>query len=335
MNHPYIIDGGSLQQERSQVRVLRGRTLFEISVQHSAVEGTIFSEEYSSATRNHEGDRLMDRSRRGFHCIASHCLPVMQQLATETSILGLPLEDLVQSRSYALDITRDGQSEHIFVCGSDAFSIAPAFDISTIAVASMPASCASVPQIPADSVIVGVDSDVGGPQGQVVVPGGQILHFKPRENGREREFDRELLILIQIQRQTLSDSQLKLPELHGIVVSGALCIGFLINRIETSSKGADLMCPENWTRSALHPRWEKQVKATVNALHTHGIVWGDVNAGNVVIDRHDDAWVIDFGGGNNPWFVDDDKVETMEGDLQGVRRLFQEWLSKRRDGVPF
>lgn len=95
------------------------------------------------------------------------------------------------------------------------------------------------------------------------------------------------------------------------------------------------MSRENWIRSTQHPRWEKQVKVIVEALHSHGIVWGDVNAGNVVIDRDDDAWVIDFGGRNNPWFVDDDKFETIEGDLQGVRRLFQEWLPKRRDGIPF
>ena len=277
----------------------------------------------------------MDRSRRGFRCIASHCLPLMQQLATETSILGLSLEDLVRSRSYALEMTRDGESEHISILGTDAFSIAPAFNISTIAVASMLASCKKISQIPADSCVVGVDSDAGGPQGQVTMPDGRIFHFKPREDGREKEFDRELPILIDTYRHQLSNDQSNLPRLHGIVVSGSMCIGFLINRIETFPEGANLMSPGNWTRSTHHTRWEKQVKAITEALHAHGLVWGDVNAGNVVIDQHDDAWVIDFGGGNNSWFVDDDKVETIEGDLQGVKRLFQEWLPKRRDGIPF
>lgn len=231
MNHPYIIEGGSIGQQSSQVRVLRGRTQFDITVRHKAVEGTTFSKEYFSATKIREGDRLMDRSRRGFRCIANHCLLVMQQLATETSILGLSVEDLVQSRSYALEITKDGEPEHISIHGADAFSIAPAFNISTIAVASMPASCRDISQIPADSVIVGVDSDAGGPQGQIITPGGQIFHFKPRENGREREFDRELPVLIDIDRSQLSNGQSKLPKLHGIVVSDAMCIGFRINRI--------------------------------------------------------------------------------------------------------
>lgn len=334
MNHPYIIDGGSIGQETSQVVVVLGRTQFDITVRHKAVEGTAFSKELSSATKPQEGDRPRDRSRRGFRCIASHCLPVMQQLATEMSILGLSVEHVVQSRSYALEIRRNGESEHTSIRGADAFSVAPAFNISTITVASLPASCTNISQIPADSVLIGVDSDAGGPQGQITMLDGQTFHFKPREDGREREFDRELAILIEIDRNQLSNRQSRLPELHGIVVSGAVCVGLLINRIETSPTGADLMSPGNWTRSSQHPQWEKQVKAIVEVLHAHGLVWGDVNAGNVVIDRDDDAWVIDFGGRNNPWFVDDDKVETIEGDLQGVRRLFQEWLPKRRDGVP-
>jgi hypothetical protein len=41
-----------------------------------------------------------------------------------------------------------------------------------------------------------------------------------------------------------------------------------------------------------------------------------------------DAWTIDFGGMNNVEFVDDDLRETMEGDEQGLRRLFKEWLPR-------
>lgn len=41
------------------------------------------------------------------------------------------------------------------------------------------------------------------------------------------------------------------------------------------------------------------------------------------------AWVIDFGGRNNPLFIDNDKAETIEGDWQGIRRLFEMWLPKQ------
>ncbi|KAK5084603.1 hypothetical protein LTR05_005681 [Lithohypha guttulata] len=135
------------------------------------------------------------------------------------------------------------------------------------------------------------------------------MYFKPREEAREKEFDRELSILNDIKKKCLAKGEIKLPDLQGIVVSGdveEICIGMLMNVI-----------------------------ATVEVLHTHDIIWGDVNAGNIVIDEALNAWVIDFGGRNNPEFVDDDKAETIEGDWQGVERLFYVWLPNRRAGIPW
>jgi len=70
-------------------------------------------------------------------------------------------------------------------------------------------------------------------------------------------------------------------------------------------------------------------------LHNHGIVWGDVNYCNVVIDSEQDAWVIDFGGLNNTEFVNDDKAESVEGDWQSVGRLIGEFLPRRARGIPW
>lgn len=81
-----------------------------------------------------------------------------------------------------------------------------------------------------------------------------------------------------------------------------------------------------WGQPELHKKWEEQVTGIVQELHAFDIVWGDVNPTNVVIDRAMDAWVIDFGGMNNVEFVDEEGRETVEGDRQGVKRLFQEWL---------
>jgi RIO-like serine/threonine protein kinase len=82
----------------------------------------------------------------------------------------------------------------------------------------------------------------------------------------------------------------------------------------------------------LHKQWEEQLTVIVQELHAHDIVWGDVHPMNVVIDEEMNAWAIDFGGVNNAEFVDDEKRETIEGDWQGITRLFQEWLpdAKRR-----
>ena len=55
----------------------------------------------------------------------------------------------------------------------------------------------------------------------------------------------------------------------------------------------------------------------------------DVNPRNVVIDEAMNAWLIDFAGMNNVEFGDEEKRETVEGEWQDVRRLFQEWLPSR------
>ncbi|KAK2668010.1 hypothetical protein RAB80_017201 [Fusarium oxysporum f. sp. vasinfectum] len=55
----------------------------------------------------------------------------------------------------------------------------------------------------------------------------------------------------------------------------------------------------------------------VHWLHEEGIVWGDAKPDNVLIDKDENAWIIDFGGSYTPGWVDEDKAETFEGDYQG------------------
>ena len=56
---------------------------------------------------------------------------------------------------------------------------------------------------------------------------------------------------------------------------------------------------------------------------------GGVNPIDVVIDEAFDAWVIDFGGMNNIEFVDNKNRKTVQDDIQGTTRLFQDWLPSR------
>lgn len=47
--------------------------------------------------------------------------------------------------------------------------------------------------------------------------------------------------------------------------------------------------------------WIAQIRQTVNRLHEIGPVWGDGKIDSVIVDRDDNAWLIDFGGG---WIPD-------------------------------
>lgn len=44
-------------------------------------------------------------------------------------------------------------------------------------------------------------------------------------------------------------------------------------------------------------KWASQIESIVEKLHDVGVVWGDAMADNILIDRNDDPWIIDFGKG--------------------------------------
>lgn len=80
----------------------------------------------------------------------------------------------------------------------------------------------------------------------------------------------------------------------------------------------------------LRKRWAEQVSHTVEELHRAGAVWGDAKSDNVLIDKNNDAWVIDFEGGYTEGWVDEDMAGTKEGDLQGLGKILDS-ISGRPD----
>jgi hypothetical protein len=146
--------------------------------------------------------------------------------------------------------------------------------------------------------------------------------FKPRFDLMAPEFDREVAVLGAISRSGL-DKTLRVSPFKGLVLlDNGLVVGMLFEWLEGSPLAE---CPELADRR-LHERWREQVEGIVRELHRCGIVWGDVNVHNIFIDANGDAWVIDFGGNCNVEFIDEELKETYEGDLQGLRRVFEEWL---------
>ena len=104
----------------------------------------------------------------------------------------------------------------------------------------------------------------------------------------------------------------------------------LIEYIDNQGTLANHISKGRSTRS-LSQKWENQILNMVLALHRHGIIWGDVKPGNILIDGEKDAWLVDFGGGFNSAYVDEDVIETVEGDLQGMSRITSLALSKHQN----
>lgn len=112
-----------------------------------------------------------------------------------------------------------------------------------------------------------------------------------------------------------------MPRLCGYVQADGRknVIRLLLTYVERQGtlKGVILDKPE----AALRKKWVFDVECMLKLLHEADIVWGDVKADNILIDKADEAWMIDFGGSYTFGWVDEDKVNTIEGDLQGLQRI--------------
>nr|OQO28346.1 hypothetical protein B0A51_04065 [Rachicladosporium sp. CCFEE 5018] len=339
MTEPYSVQGGCAEQDKTWVMIMRGYTQFNVTVHHDKITNTTFGTSYLALLDKCEDGRLIDHMEP-LHFICEYCMPFIEKLAPVNSLRGCSLEELVRSPTYELEILGTGSDGAVEIIGSETCTFTPAFSIFPSRLHEQLASHTSVPHIQTRDVAVHVDDQAhsGTVQGTVRLEAGQLKFLKLRMYAREREFDRELRILLNIRERGLVSAECRVSRLHAIVLSGSAeeeCIvGVLLDLISPSSFGIDLLSPQIWSQTTLHPKWQQQVGDTVEVLHANGIIWGDVNAGNVIIDETLDAWVIDFGGNNNPVFVDNDKAETIEGDWQGIGTLFGEWLPARTKGEP-
>ncbi|KFA72002.1 hypothetical protein S40288_08073 [Stachybotrys chartarum IBT 40288] len=100
------------------------------------------------------------------------------------------------------------------------------------------------------------------------------------------------------------DSQHRLPHLYGIVIDDA---DFIIETRE----------PPLATRE----KWMRQVDTCLKALHDAGIVWGDVKPENILVEKDDNAWTIDFGGGYTEGWIERNMAATMDGDVVGIAKV--------------
>jgi tRNA A-37 threonylcarbamoyl transferase component Bud32 len=310
--------------------VLLGTTRFRIKVELAQVKGTSFGTEILQQLEIWKGLPWgKARNEPISDLIYQHCLPLLERLAPQTSLQDLSLESFLHSPTYNLELVRGGSAEDIRIQGADACLYTPAFFTSPMRTADLPSACTAVPHFQARDISIAPtlaeSQTVSAIQGRVVTAARRALYFKPRLSLREPEFERELRILSRITDTGLA-ARLRVPTLHGIVVSNEYTIGMLMTLITSSKAGTHLRSPGLQGRSEMHGKWEEQLTEIIRELHAHGIVWGDVHPMNVVIDEAMDAWAVDFGGMNNVEFVDDGKRETVEGDWQGIKRIFRDWL---------
>ncbi|KAK3318121.1 hypothetical protein B0H66DRAFT_602724 [Apodospora peruviana] len=119
---------------------------------------------------------------------------------------------------------------------------------------------------------------------------------------------------------------LRTSRLYGLVVAPPRVLGLLYDWIpfERSLFYAvigDDDSDKNKATLAEREKWAHQIKDMDARLHEIQVVWGDVKPDNVLIDKNGDVVIIDFEAGFTGGWIDAEKQDTVEGDLQGLERL--------------
>jgi serine/threonine protein kinase len=330
MQEPYYIHGSLLSPSLCRIQLMRGNSQFYLTIPFPQVENTPLGQELFLLINRYlsPGGHNMEAYDKLMNLICPHFLPIFGSLARETSICNLTLEDFVHAPTYRLDVFGTDTGT-LSIRGQENMFHEPAYDTAPLFISSAPDFWNDIPKSQARDLSLALSVAESNPlraiQGRVKTAQGSYMYFKPRQAAREEEFTREVQLLYHIKEKGLAGSHYRLPVFDSLVVSdtnGEVVTGILMNLIISPDLGCHLLSPGFKDRVDLHRKWEEQVRTTLQLLHSHDLVWGDVNLCNVAIDEKLDAWIIDFGGMNNAEFVDDDKAETKEGDWQGVERLF-------------
>lgn len=323
-------------------------TQFSIQLRPETLVGTDFHSAYNALlAKMYERDEdgllkpsYFDTIEAIKRLVWETCMPVCEAYANTEFSESQSLQDYIQPPTIHIALAKDAHCEGDVAARviGDLSSNYP-WDISRIAqnnshiTNSYSWDIAPVPQqqftlgstfktFQASELFVTEKATTNGPVQQVHTATGTQFFFKPRFDLMAPEFDREVSVLGAIRGSGL-DSTLRVSPFRGLVLlDSGLVAGMLFEWLE----GWPLAEHPELSNPGLHKRWQEQVEAIVKDLHRHGIVWGDVNVHNIFIDMDGDAWVIDFGGNCNVQFVDEELKETFEGDIQGLRRVFEEWL---------
>lgn len=163
---------------------------------------------------------------------------------------------------------------------------------------------------------------------KVLVDGKAICFFKLYQPGDTNIALRELENYKRITESYL-DPDIRICRLLGVVKDEKNhLIGLLLIYIECDF--LTLACAvEPDTPASTKQKWVDQVTGTLTQLHKAGIVWGDAKPDNILIDKNNNAWIIDFGGGYTRGFVEREKAGTIKGDLQGLEKIIEYVFSER------
>ena len=151
---------------------------------------------------------------------------------------------------------------------------------------------------------------------------GKIFVFKSATCNNEDQLKREIDILQQANEKWESDpsNRPSIPRLLGLVTCRDQIAGILEEFID-----GEILHELEMEDPSIERRqsWKTQIEENIAQLHREDLIWGDVKPENILVDKAERLWLIDFGGSSTDGWVDRDQAETVKGDLQGLQRLVE------------
>lgn len=179
-----------------------------------------------------------------------------------------------------------------------------------------------IPWYPSKDVVVLNASDDPVPYHPSRVKVGDETYFlKVVDSTQPQPTKREIDIMKRIEAKGLHE-QIRVPLVKGLVGyedSHIEIIGFLQTEIEDPTPLTNML--DDDVPQAKRDEWAKESGRIKDLLHEHNIVWGDAKADNFMVDKHDNLWIIDFGGSYTDGWIDPELMESREGDDMGVDKI--------------
>ncbi|KAF7563707.1 hypothetical protein G7046_g412 [Stylonectria norvegica] len=155
---------------------------------------------------------------------------------------------------------------------------------------------------------------------KVLLQDGTVAFLKLMRYGDRSSLLNELDTYGKI-RDAHLDQALRISRLLGMVRDDTgQVLGLLLTYVDCERR--TLFCAtKSETDYSQRLKWAGQIDHTIAHLHDAGVAWGDAKPDNVLIDRHNDAWLIDFGGSYTEGWVPRELAGTVEGDLVALGKI--------------
>lgn len=253
--------------------------------------------------------------------VATLCQPIFKEFASATQDESkvLDLDSCINPETYKLQLmTIDGKPKVIRCNSNDSDIIHSTFSGPPVRTT---AAYLNLPKFPSKQVKV--LEKYKGTSIMKVSARGRVMCFKMADDRTHLAIDREFRCLQQISAADL-DPPLRIPKLCGVIGSANdSFLGILITNITPNLETPRLSLIDiSIVAISRRKKWASQIEDIIEKLHDVGVVWGDAKPDNILIDRNDDIWVIDFGGGWTEHWVHPELANSMKGDLQGLKSIF-------------